>query len=967
MDSSRLLGTDYERKKQKLMQELQLDYKHNVFKKKDLKSRDPQQQPEGLSLPIDERISVKEKLREERNKEYNLFLQEQAQVRKLKKRTSVTHKPGQIQASDGMKTNIVPLPKERCPSRKDAAILTEALNDGTSTWIRGPVQRRRRRWQIYRVEEPYSSEDEINTDREDEFDLKYRRGKDRDTQEPEHKEEMTARERRVNRVSQDIKEMEAPVPDQNSNDTIWKSDFQMPGSMKTPAKPAVSKDEVKFATGLLIGKVEEQTVTQMRKEQYRQDLLRQIAEKQRKKTEEKRLELRVAVSGATDPEKEPNGIQQVGSVNHDYNSLRRDVPHKPGKALEAEGKHPNPSLENGKPTENTEQRANPGKSQLDFSAALRQLPGKTVPTDGMELPQGVPSLDYFGADYHRDFSNILGEPTVPRVAGVAPPVPPIVLHTYKTPYDAAYYYYGTRNPLDPHLPHNPNGLPGGNQHSGNSEIPSQRTPPLISSGHTEAPHQHRASALVFEELHVENSNQRRESALSYKEALKLQIKESEERRKREKEEEARSNAKIEAEIRAYNPWGRGGGGAPIKDQQGKLFSDLNQMHRINEALYRNPLSTPGAEARSLYSHQLTGLKDQPPTQQDSYKEALKQQIEENRRKKQEEKECIRIEEEKEEKRLAVERARLQQEYEEEQRKEKKKIELKLKKQGWIHQAERHRKEEEKVVRQEKETEKVPQSTRAREEKDLQLNYEQRQSSPPIPTLQKKVANLEPSRPSSVSSRRSSRTNRSVSASPDKIPRSQDGQQEAVRVLSAMRRYLKEEQRRLDVHRTDSQETHYTPVNRRRPKVDDFESAHGEAVLSSARAPSPADPHANRQNIREFIQLKDRDTASRQEVRAMYPDPPTDAQSLDIQQQALLCEQQRKIRLMNRLKDDDFLDHQLGDYYPWKKPGRVSHRNPTLPSESTFIDVYSGDAPEEQRSPQPSAGHQERTAPRRRLN
>lgn len=36
-----------------------------------------------------------------------------------------------------------------------------------------------------------------------------------------------------------------------------------------------------------------------------------------------------------------------------------------------------------------------------------------------------------------------------------------------------------------------------------------------------------------------------------------------------------------------------------------------------------------------------------------------------------------------------------------------------------------------------------------------------------------------------------------------------------------------------------------------------ESAHREAVLSSARSPSPADAHANRQNIREFIQLKHR--------------------------------------------------------------------------------------------------------------
>lgn len=42
-----------------------------------------------------------------------------------------------------------------------------------------------------------------------------------------------------------------------------------------------------------------------------------------------------------------------------------------------------------------------------------------------------------------------------------------------------------------------------------------------------------------------------------------------------------------------------------------------------------------------------------------------------------------------------------------------------------------------------------------------------------------------------------------------------------------------------------------------------------------------------------------DTASREEVRHMYPDPPTDEQSLDIQQQALLREQQCKIRLMKR--------------------------------------------------------------------
>ena len=40
-----------------------------------------------------------------------------------------------------------------------------------------------------------------------------------------------------------------------------------------------------------------------------------------------------------------------------------------------------------------------------------------------------------------------------RVAAAPPPVPPTVANDYKTPYDAAYYFYGSRNPLDPNLPH----------------------------------------------------------------------------------------------------------------------------------------------------------------------------------------------------------------------------------------------------------------------------------------------------------------------------------------------------------------------------------------------------------------------------------------------------------------------------------------------------------------------------------
>lgn len=52
------------------------------------------------------------------------------------------------------------------------------------------------------------------------------------------------------------------------------------------------------------------------------------------------------------------------------------------------------------------------------------------------------------------------------------------------------------------------------------------------------------------------------------------IREREERRKREREEKEEYEAKLEAEMRSYNPWGKGGGGAPLRDAKGNLISML---------------------------------------------------------------------------------------------------------------------------------------------------------------------------------------------------------------------------------------------------------------------------------------------------------------------------------------------------------------------------------------------------------
>ncbi|XP_041817863.1 centrosome and spindle pole associated protein 1 [Chelmon rostratus] len=987
-----LLGTEYERKKNKLQQELQQDYKHYVATKKGLKTSEPHPQPKGLSLPIDEKISVQEKLREERNKEYNLFLQEQAQIRRLKRGTlPVTAKPEQVQASDASPlpilnthTNIHPSLMERPASRRDAATLTETLDKGKRMGTWGTGHRGRRRWQLRRLKEPYSSEEELE--------FRHTRSQGRRTPDPEYKEKERTRECRANRAPQDIKEVAPGVHYQNSNECVWKTDLQMPDSMRTAArsKPVTSKDEAEFTTGLKIGAAEEQTASQMRKEQYKQELLKQISEQQRNRIREKKLELRVAATGATDPEKE------FGAVNRQYDSWRRDVLYKPGMDLKALGKdlqgHARPK--DDKPTADTEQRGPPGKSHTDHSAALSQLTGNSVPGSGTRAAQGAPLLDYFNEDYHRDFSNMLGELAFPRVTGVPPPPPPLpltVTDNYKTPYDAAYYYHGTRNPLDPNLPYNQNGLPEGVQQSGNFHSPHQRPPPVRPSGCTEATDQHGSSPLGVGELAADKAKQRRESAQSYQEALREQIQEREECKRREKKEKERYDAKMEAEMMAYNPWGKSGGGAPIKGPEGNLVSDLSQMHRINKESYRNPVSrnngqtqnflmrnghTPGAEARAPLLHRLSGQSDQPTQQlqmQDKYKEDLKQQIEENKRKQQEQRERLRIEEEKEEKRLAEQRACMQRAYEEEQRKQNKvqhRLESQIQKPNTQHQ------EEEKRVRQEEEAErKVPDPARASEEK--RKRYE-REPSPPVPTLQRKLANLATSRPSSVVSKLSSGTERTVSAShyrpvPVKMPQPQEGQQEVIRELSALRRYLRKEQRQLEAQlgQTDRQESYYTPPNRPRgrPRVDAFESVRQPAVQPSTRSPSSGAARVNKQNIRAFNQLKCRDTASREEVRHMYPDPPSDAQSLDIQQQALLREQQRRIRLMNREDEHDFLDQQLSHYHYRHKPGRYIHRDSMLPSGAVLIDVYGGGAREEhvheQGPPQHSAEHQERTAPRRR--
>ena len=66
----------------------------------------------------------------------------------------------------------------------------------------------------------------------------------------------------------------------------------------------------------------------------------------------------------------------------------------------------------------------------------------------------------------------------------------------------------------------------------------------------------------------------------------------------------------EREAANYNPWGRGGGGAPMRDNMGNLATDLRHMRQDNEE--RAMMPNPGAHNLGPPSHQTQPQGDYPP-------------------------------------------------------------------------------------------------------------------------------------------------------------------------------------------------------------------------------------------------------------------------------------------------------------------------------------------------------------------
>ncbi|XP_041625246.1 centrosome and spindle pole-associated protein 1 isoform X9 [Vulpes lagopus] len=953
------LGEDYERKKHKLKEELRQDYRRYLTQKNFLSTSEADPSTLGVSLPIDERLSAK---KNQRNK-----------------KPICQGKPdlsSQIQTScensGGLGRNVL------TPSEAYEELLNQRrLEEDRYRQLDDEIELRNRRI-IKKTNEEVGIPNKKHqrfANKADIPDRRFRRFNDdrvfdrqyyKPDQDPEVSEEMDERfryesdfDRRLLRVYTNDRmygNRRGNVPPKDyGGDVTEQSNIRISSAGNKSARDnepfkSTNREICSPFAGMLFGG-EDRELIQRRKEKYRLELLEQMAEQQKNKRREKDMELSVAASGVRDPEKSPDRLKQFSVAPRHFEEM---IP--------------------------------PERPRVAFQTPLPPLSAPSAPP----IPS-IHSIPSQNEDLHNGSSCTLGEMVPPRIAPLPPPplLPPLATN-YRTPYDDAYYFYGARNTLDPSLAYYGSGMmgvqPAAYVSAPVTHQPAQPIMNMVGQNELKITSDRAINSGLFFEDKPKPSKQ---SLQSYQEALQQQIREREERRKREREEKEEYEAKLEAEMKSYNPWGKGGGGAPLRDAKGNLITDLNRMHRQNIDAYHNPDARTYEDKRAvvsldqnLASSNAENLEDstnknsgymqtqsspfargnifcEPPTelqikQQELYKNFLRFQIEEKKQREEAERERLRIAEEKEEKRLAEQRARIQQEYEEEQEKKREKEEeQRLKNEELIRLAEERRKEAERKKKEEEEKHNLQlQHYYARENIIGEETKRLRQPSPVVPALQNKIAS-KLQRPPSVDSIISSFIQESSMSRAQSPPvparrnqlRAEEEKKNVIMELSEMRKQLRSEERRLQgrlLHMDSDDEIHIR--KRERNPMDIFDMAR-HRLQAPVRRQSPKGLDATTfQNIHDFNELKDRDSETRVDLKFMYPDPPRDHHTLEIQQQALLREQQKKL---NKIKMQEGAEVDL-DAIPSAKvrDHRMSRedsddflKTSLLESDSAFIGAY----------------------------
>ncbi|GAB1600993.1 centrosome and spindle pole associated protein 1-like [Argonauta hians] len=498
-------------------------------------------------------------------------------------------------------------------------------------------------------------------------------------------------------------------------------------------------------------------------------------------------------------------------------------------------------------------------------------------------------------------------------------------------------------------------------------------------------------ALEFSRLQDNKADNRKKEQM-YMKALEMQIQEKKAQKLREKLEQDRYDKNLEEQSRNYNPFGRGGGGAPLKDSSGNVLANLrqikkdlmnddltaklNQLSQINQigaspspnsavpptVTLTVPSVSPNPGLENIHARGGHGIFGQPKTDlqkssMDQYRDELQKQIMEKKSRKQAEIELQKQEEQKINKRLEEDRKKMQEEFELEMKKKKAKAEEERKREEEMkQQLEQKKAAAEKQLKEAEEKRERERLERERQLKEQQQQYEHQQEaprpkSPPVPALHRKIktnSSKQTSPRESVSSIRPASTRPPSSTRPDPpvtvpkappsppistVPKTAPRAQSAdvLNQLKVLKKGL--HQKLLETDLRDA--VGYDGTSGMLGK--DSAPINRKAVLlrrgSHHVSDSPALPNA--EVLKDFNQLKYRgDSATRSIFRSRFPDPPTDISSLELQQREMIKQQEETLR---RIRDNGSYKYNYENGHPPLLRQKTVSPLPMLDSKSAFYD------------------------------
>lgn len=457
----------------------------------------------------------------------------------------------------------------------------------------------------------------------------------------------------------------------------------------------------------------------------------------------------------------------------------------------------------------------------------------------------------------------------------------------------------------------------------------------------------------------------------YMKELEKQMQEKKIQKLKAKQEQERYDKRLEEENKQYNPFGRGGGGAPLKDSSGNILANLYKIKQNDVQLASFDQNMPPAAAKIQQGQQLDtdnflatlpnlneepthargghGIFGQPKTDaqktaMDKYREELQKQMIDKRKQKLAEAERERLEEEKVNKRLEEERRKMQAEFEEEERKKKAKLEEEKK-----DEAEMRRQIEEKrkaAEKQRKEEDEKLQNEKMQQEK-IKNNIPQvvtnRPKSPPVPALQRKI-NSE-SRANSVRQESPPQLITSESPNTHEINRVKIHEESKPPVSPKFRAQSADVLNQLKVLRKGLQQKYLESEMRRHSAAQLLEPPNDvlinqKAVLLRRGSHTTVEPptSTNPDVLQDFNQLKYRkQTGSRNAFRTQFPNSPVDLDSLEIQQRALINHQEKTLQKISQKAP--FRGNIEIEHPPLLRQKTVSPQ-PMLDSKSAFFDADS---------------------------